>query len=133
GVSPKKGGTTNLDLPVFATVREAAQSVRPDASLVHVPASFAAGAIEEAIEAEIPLIVAIAEHIPVHYMLRVHEILRTQSKSRLVGPNTPGILAPGKCRIGILMRSSFLTSFTTAAQRQFGWPPSLACTFPSIA
>ncbi|KAG5773907.1 hypothetical protein H9Q72_000433 [Fusarium xylarioides] len=102
GVSPKKGGTTNLDLPVFATVREAAQAVRPDASLVHVPASFAAGAIEEAIEAEIPLIVAIAEHIPVHDMLRVHEVLRMQSKSRLVGPNTPGILAPGKCRIGII-------------------------------
>ncbi|KAK6703700.1 hypothetical protein SNK04_013633 [Fusarium graminearum] len=102
GVSPKKGGTTNLDLPVFATVREAAQSVRPNASLVHVPASFAAGAIEEAIEAEIPLIVSIVEHIPVHDMLRVHEILRTQSKSRLIGPNTPGILAPGKCRIGII-------------------------------
>ncbi|KAF5592662.1 succinyl ligase [Fusarium subglutinans] len=80
----------------------AAQAVRPNASLVHVPASFASGAVEEAIEAEIPLIVAIAEHIPVHDMLRVHEILRTQSKSRLVGPNTPGILAPGKCRIGII-------------------------------
>ncbi|UZP43425.1 hypothetical protein NXS19_011241 [Fusarium pseudograminearum] len=72
-----------------------------DASLVHVPAPFAAGAIE-AIQAEIPLIVAIAEHIPVHDMLRVHEILRTQSKSRLIGPNTLGILAPGKCRIGII-------------------------------
>lgn len=102
GVSPGKGGQQHLDLPVFNTVREAMENVKPQASAVFVPAALAGNAIIEAIEAEVPLIVSVAEHIPVHDMMRVHEILRTQSASRLVGPNCPGIIAPGKCRIGIM-------------------------------
>ncbi|KAK5214863.1 hypothetical protein LTR72_012034 [Exophiala xenobiotica] len=102
GVSPGKGGTTHLDLPVFNTVAEAANQVKPDASLIYVPASGAANAIVEAIAAEIPLLVSLAEHVPVHDMLKVHQVLRTQTASRLLGPNCPGVIAPGKCRIGII-------------------------------
>jgi succinyl-CoA synthetase alpha subunit len=82
---------------------QAVETLQPDAASVFVPAMAAGKAIEEAIEAEVPLIVSVAEHIPVHDMLRVQEILQTQSKSRLVGPNCPGIIAPGGgCRIGIM-------------------------------
>ncbi|RKL30606.1 hypothetical protein BFJ70_g10139 [Fusarium oxysporum] len=102
GVSPGKGGQPHLDLPVFNTVKEAMEEVKPDVSAVFVPATFAAAAILEAIEAEIPLVVSVAEHVPVHDMLRVHEVLRTQSKTRLVGPNCPGIIAPNQCRVGIM-------------------------------
>ncbi|KAH7024792.1 succinyl-CoA synthetase-like protein [Microdochium trichocladiopsis] len=102
GVSPGKGGLKHLGLPVFETVREATDKLQPHATCVFVPAHSAAGAITQAIEAEIPLVVAVAEHIPVHDMLRVHEILRTQSKTRLVGPNCPGIIAPGRCRLGVM-------------------------------
>lgn len=76
--------------------------VKPDASSVFVPAQFAAKAIIESIEAEVPLVVSVAEHIPVHDMLRVHQVLRTQSRTRLVGPNCPGIIAPDACRLGIM-------------------------------
>ncbi|TXC07355.1 hypothetical protein FocTR4_00003329, partial [Fusarium oxysporum f. sp. cubense] len=102
GVSPGKGGQPHLDLPVFNTVKEAMEEVKPDVSAVFVPATFAAAAILEAIEAEVPLVVSVAEHVPVHDMLRVHEVLRTQSKTRLVGPNCPGIIAPNQCRVGIM-------------------------------
>lgn len=83
-------------------ISKAMDGVKPDASSVFVPAPFATAAIIEAIEAEIPLVVSVAEHIPVQDMLRVQEVLRTQSKTRLVGPNCPGIIAPGQCRLGIM-------------------------------
>ncbi|OHW93738.1 succinate-ligase [Colletotrichum incanum] len=102
GVSPGKGGQKHLGLPVFDTVEEAMKTVKPHASAVFVPAQFAALAIIEAIEAEVPLVVSVAEHVPLHDMARVQEILRTQSKTRLVGPNCPGIIAPDQCRIGIM-------------------------------
>ncbi|KND94934.1 putative succinyl-CoA ligase [ADP-forming] subunit alpha, mitochondrial [Tolypocladium ophioglossoides CBS 100239] len=102
GVSPGKGGQTHLGLPVFGSVREAARQVDAHVSAVFVPAAFAARAIIEAVEAEVPLVVSVAEHMPVHDLMRVHEVLRTQSRSRLVGPNCPGVMAPEQCRVGIM-------------------------------
>ncbi|KAI1467450.1 succinyl-CoA synthetase-like protein [Daldinia caldariorum] len=100
GVTPGREGE-HLGLPVFPTVRKAAEVLKPDATGIYVAAHQAAGAIEEAIEAGVPLIVAVAEHIPLHDILRIHSILKTQSKCRLIGANSPGIIsAVGKCRIG---------------------------------
>ncbi|KAI9691774.1 MAG: hypothetical protein M1822_007846 [Bathelium mastoideum] len=100
GVTPGRDGE-HLGLPVLPNVRKAKEQLKPDATGIFVAAQFAAKAIEEAIEAEVPLIAAVAEHIPLHDILRISSILATQSKSRLVGANSPGIIsAIGHCRIG---------------------------------
>jgi succinyl-CoA synthetase alpha subunit len=101
GVTPGKGGTKHLDLPVFDTVAEAKAKTGCDASVIYVPPPFAADAILEAIDSEIPLIVCITEGIPVLDMVRVKRAL-AGSKSRLIGPNCPGVITPDECKIGIM-------------------------------
>ena len=101
GVTPGKGGTKHLDLPVFDTVKDAREATGADASVIYVPPPFAADAILEAIAAEIPLVICITEGIPVKDMLAVKRALQG-SNTRLIGPNCPGVITPGECKIGIM-------------------------------
>src|SRR3546814_2954440 len=105
-VTPGKGGTTHIGLPVVDTVKEAVTKTGVDASVIYVPPPFAADSILEAIDAEVPLIVCITEGIPVLDMVKVKRAL-SGSKSRLIGPNCPGVLTPGECTIGIMPGNIF--------------------------
>lgn len=102
GVTPGKGGQTFLNLPVFDTVKEAKDTTDCDASMIFVPPPYAAEAILEAEDAQIPLIVCITEGIPVQDMLEVSKVMRNSKTSRLIGPNCPGIITPDECKIGIM-------------------------------
>jgi succinyl-CoA synthetase alpha subunit len=106
GVTPGKGGTKHIGLPVFDTVAEAVAKTGADASVVYVPPPFAADSILEAIDAQVPLIVCITEGIPVLDMVKVKRAL-SGSKSRLIGPNCPGVLTPNECKIGIMPGNIF--------------------------
>ncbi|RZO49666.1 MAG: succinate--CoA ligase subunit alpha [Candidatus Pelagibacterales bacterium] len=101
GVTPKKGGQIHLGKPVFNTVQEAVEKTKANATMIYVPARFAASAIIEAIENKLPLIVCITEGIPILDMIKVKDKL-IKSKSRLIGPNCPGIITPDECKIGIM-------------------------------
>ncbi len=102
GVTPGKGGSEHLGVPVFDSVAAAKAATGANASAIFVPPAFAADAVLESIEAEIPLVVCITEGIPVLDMLKVHHALERSGKTRLIGPNCPGIITPGRCKIGIM-------------------------------
>ena len=106
GVTPGKGGTSHLNLPVFNSVHEARAMTQANATVIYVPPPFAADSILEAIDAEMELIVCITEGIPVLDMMRVKRVLQN-SKSRLIGPNCPGVMTPGECKIGIMPGNIF--------------------------
>jgi succinyl-CoA synthetase alpha subunit len=116
GVTPGKGGTTHLDLPVFDSVHEAMAVTGADATVIYVPPPFAADSILEAIDAEIALIVCITEGIPVLDMMKVKRAL-LNSRSRLIGPNCPGVMTPGECKIGIMPGSIFSTGSVGVVSR----------------
>ena len=101
GVTPNKGGQTHLDLPVFNTVKEAMDKTGANATIIYVPAPFAKDAIIEAADANIPLIVTITDGIPIHDMMKVKKHLKGK-KSKLIGPNCPGIITPGEAKLGIM-------------------------------
>jgi succinyl-CoA synthetase alpha subunit len=102
GVTPGKGGTTHEGWPVFNTVAEAKEKTGANATIIFVPPPFAADALLEAVDAAVPVIVSITEGIPVLDMVRAYDYLKAKGKSRLIGPNCPGIISPGKCKIGIM-------------------------------
>ncbi len=102
GVSPNKAGTKHLGLPVFKTVKEAKDATNCDASVIYVPPPHAARAIMDCIESEVGVVVCITEGIPQLDMVRVKAALRQQTKTRLIGPNCPGIIKPNECKIGIM-------------------------------